>query len=159
MLKLPAFPSITEHKHKKQDDEENGRTSHSPHDMPPADPYIAHKIQVFLRRLIGGFPGPDVDAFVSLTTAPSFKLSSIEAWLVRGNRAMSKRHTDRPSAVHAGAVTKDVEARCLPQAQHSGIELAREILRAARPTVVQISLGQALPQSGARMVTNLVRPC
>lgn len=61
----------------------NGKrsTMHTRADL-HTDPSLAHKTQVFMRRLIGGFPGPDVESFVSPTTNPSRMLNKIESWMV-----------------------------------------------------------------------------
>lgn len=83
MLKIPPFPTIQSIKEKEGESEhsENGKREYDR--VLNVDSYILHKIQVFLRRLAGGFPGPDVDEFISPARAPSRQLNHIEQWMVK----------------------------------------------------------------------------
>jgi hypothetical protein len=57
------------------------------------EPAVAHKLQEFLRLLVGDFAGPEVDYFISTELAPSRPLNRIEAWLVRMHHTAHMRAT------------------------------------------------------------------
>jgi hypothetical protein len=77
--KLPKLPDLNS-RAAGRSPSEAGEVDHLPVSL---DAHVTHKIQEFLRRLVGGFHGPEVEAFVSIDTPPSRTLNLIEAWLVR----------------------------------------------------------------------------